>query len=292
VNDARTSFQLRFKERRADVRNWREERSALLACSSPDKLPEASFVIETRKFYTECPSGFTLAVNESRQVSREHRDPYTDYIMGFYRATENHVSIQKNYDASTLFTPYSYLIRADVDLINGEGLIDPEAEALPPLLHKLVASIKAKTGHNPFMASETKRFSTKEVGELIGAYWDRLIDSPWNSETTGDYARLKNLCAKSNDGVNFWGENTKGLFGFKVRTREHDWISGWIFCPPHAFSPNNPADLPPATWNGRHSERYLSSTSFHGGDRFSTEYLGEVVTVGPCLFLVGDEKDY
>ena len=291
VNNGITSFRLRFKERRADVRNWREECSVLLARSSPDKLPEASFVIETRKFYTECPSRFTLAVNESRQVSREHRDPYTGYIMGFYRATENHVSIQENCDASSLFTPYSSLIRADVHMINEEGLIDPEAEALPPLLHKLVASIKAKTGHNPFMDSETKRFSPKEVYELIGAYWDRLIDSPWNSETTRDYARLKNLCAKSNDCVNVWGENTKGLFGFKVRTREYDWISGWIFCPPHAFSPDNPAALPPATWNGRHSERHLSSTSFHGGNSFSTEHLGEVVSVGPCLFLIGHEKD-
>lgn len=286
------SFRMRFHERRADVRNWREERSALLACSRPDRLPEASFVIETKKFYSETPASFTRATNESRQVPREHRDHYTGYVMGLNRATENHISFQNDYDASSLFTPYAELIRADLDLVKGEGVIDPEANDLPPLLHKLVASIKAKTGQNPFIHAETKRFSTQEVYELIGAYWDRMIDSPWNSETTKDYARLKNLCAKSNDGVNVWGESTKGLFGFKVRTREHDWISGWIFCPPHAFSPKNPAALPPAVWNGRHCERYLSSTSFHGGDRFLTEYIGEVVSVGPCLFLIGHEKDH
>jgi hypothetical protein len=286
------SFRMRFQERRADVRNWREERSTLLACPGARKLPEASFVIETRKFYSESPASFTLATNEPRQVSKEHRDPYTGYVMGFYSAKGNHLSFQEDYDASSLFTPYSELIRADLDLIKGEGVIDPEAEALPPLLHKLIVSIKAKTGHNPFLDAETNRYSTQEVYELIGAYWDRMINSPWNSETTKDFARLKNLCAKSNDGVNVWGESSKGLFGFKVRTREHDWISGWIFCPPHAFSPKNPAALPPAVWNGRHYERYLSSTSFHGGDRFSTECLGEVVSVGPCLFLIGHEKDH
>lgn len=85
------------------------------------------------------------------------------------------------------------------------------------------------------------RLSTSQIENLVGAYWKAFIDSPWEPSITGTYALLKHRCARG-ELPNVYTYGIHGHFGFRVRTPDHDWIIGEIFCPPEHFSPKEAPD--------------------------------------------------
>lgn len=256
-----------------------------------NKLPKACFVIETNEFYAVRPKAMPRAEIHLRQVVDEDRHP-TGAIMGYYRRTEKSVAVVEDYDASALFSPYENLVRDDMSRILSGDSIRMDDDSLPPMLATLRDSIASKTAASIFRIPENRKMSPDEIYEQIGAYWDRLVSAPFDAEVHRDYARLKNLCRHSNADVHIWSEDILGTYGFKIRSREHDWVSGLIYCPAEALKPNDRTPLPLPKWNARHIETFLVERSFFGGEKFRNNHIGDVVSVGPCVFLIGNEKDH
>ena len=91
-----------------------------------------------------------------------------------------------------------------------------------------------------FTAGQT-RMSSSSIDSLIGRYWEAFLASPWESTIEGSYALLKHRCTRG-EVANVYSLDTVGHFGFRVRTPDHDWILGEIYCPPDQFSPKEPID--------------------------------------------------
>ncbi len=97
----------------------------------------------------------------------------------------------------------------------------------------------------PLFAGGQRRMSMAEINGLIGRYWDAFLASPWEPSIEGTYALLKHRCARG-EIPNVYSFEVQGHFGFRVRTPDHDWIIGEIYCPPDHFTPDvapDPAKL-------------------------------------------------
>jgi hypothetical protein len=89
------------------------------------------------------------------------------------------------------------------------------------------------------------RLAEAKINDLIGAYWKAFVSAPWEPSIEGSYALLKHRCARG-EIPNVYSYDIKGHFGFRVRTPDHDWIIGDIYCPPEHFAPSivpDPAKL-------------------------------------------------
>ena len=253
-------------------------------------MPRACFVLETGKLYSENPEKMRSAKKMRRSWVEEDRH-ITGAIMGHYERVENYVATEPDFDASKLFCPYGSLIGEGMAVILSKETIDLSKCGNTPLLLRLRQVIDSKLGEVVGSQPETIRHTPMEIYAMIGRYWDELIHSPWDDKTTKEYAVLKNLCKRGSDDVNVWSEKTKGLFGFKVRSRDHDWIKGQIYCPPDALSPKQTDDIGAATWEGRAGITYRIGGSVYSGFQHHTMFGGEVISVGRCKFLISRERD-
>ena len=114
-----------------------------------------------------------------------------------------------------------------------------DAKALP-LLGEVVRDacrkIAAETAGDPKFLPGQRCLSDGQIYKLVGAYWRGFLDAPWEESTEGSYALLKYLCTRD-ETPSFFSCGTHGHFGFRVRTPDHEWIRGEIYCPPEYFSP-------------------------------------------------------
>lgn len=115
----------------------------------------------------------------------------------------------------------------------------------------------------------TKRLTGTEVTAEVGAYWDAFVSAPWEGIVSGDVAMLKHLCERKLESPHVWSHSIKGFYGLRVRTRDHDWITAYIYCPPSHFSPQNPVS---------HDEVFY----YRNGDYGCNAH----VRVGPCYIKV------
>ena len=95
---------------------------------------------------------------------------------------------------------------------------------------------------SPFELSG-KRLSEVEVNEVVGAYWEAFIKAPWEPTVDGDVAMIKHLCSRKIEFPHFFSFSIRGHYGLRVRTRDHDWITAQIYCPPTSLSPKVPVNL-------------------------------------------------
>ena len=131
-------------------------------------------------------------------------------------------------------------LRHYVDELGALESVDiSDAKALP-LLGEVVRDacrkIAAETAGNPKFLPGQRRLSDGQIYKLVGAYWRAFLDAPWEESTEGSYALLKYLCTRD-ETPSFFSYGTHGHFGFRVRTPDHEWIRGEIYCPPEYFSP-------------------------------------------------------
>ena len=114
-----------------------------------------------------------------------------------------------------------------------------------PLLGEVVRDacrkIAADTADHPKFLPGQRRLSEGQIDELIGAYWKPFINGPWEASITGSYALLKDRCARG-EAPHVFSCDTHGHFGFRIRTPDHDWITGEIYCPPEHFAPATAPD--------------------------------------------------
>ena len=114
------------------------------------------------------------------------------------------------------------------------------------------------------------------IDKEVGMYWKAFISSPWSSEITGPAViMLKHLCVRGIETPDIWTLEHKGHYGFHVRTRDHSWITGNIYCPPAALGRTTPI---------QDEIRYLPAEN-----SYST---GRIVKVGEAVIYVsGFKKD-
>ena len=114
-----------------------------------------------------------------------------------------------------------------------------------PLLGEVVRDtcrkIASDTADHPKFLPGQRRLSEGQIDELIGAYWKPFINGPWEASITGSYALLKDRGARG-EAPHVFSCDTHGHFGFRIRTPDHDWIMGEIYCPPEHFAPATAPD--------------------------------------------------
>ena len=116
-----------------------------------------------------------------------------------------------------------------------------ELPVLGELIRDTCQKIADDTAGQPKFLHGQRRLQEWQIDELIGAYWKPFINGPWDAGITGSYALLKHRCGRG-ETPNVFAFETHGHFGFRVRTPDHDWIIGEIYCPPEHFSPTKTPD--------------------------------------------------
>lgn len=122
-----------------------------------------------------------------------------------------------------------------------EGKLPPMGELIREAWQVAANSVSSKTTFTQGQG----RLSESKINDLVGAYWKAFINAPWEPSIEGTYALLKHRCARG-EIPNVYSFDIHGHFGFRVRTPDHDWIIGEIYCPPGQFSPvevQDPAKL-------------------------------------------------
>ncbi len=116
-----------------------------------------------------------------------------------------------------------------------------ELPVLGELIRDTCQKIADDTAGQPKFLHGQRRLQEWQIDELIGAYWKPFINGPWDAGITGSYALLKHRCGRG-ETPNVFAFETHGHFGFRVRTPDHDWIIGEIYCPLEHFSPTKTPD--------------------------------------------------
>jgi hypothetical protein len=110
----------------------------------------------------------------------------------------------------------------------GGGSLDLTREFGVPLLDHMRGVVLAATTGEPRFEPCTDELTSPEVFELIKDRWSAFVRAPWSAELKDKLALLK-YCLENGERARFWTEEFKNHFGFRLRTRDHDWIKGNIF---------------------------------------------------------------
>jgi hypothetical protein len=112
--------------------------------------------------------------------------------------------------------------------------------AKKPLAIRLRNAIQAVGVLEFTFEHRNKRLTSGQIAEEVGAYWDAFINAPWESVVTADVAMIKHLCERKIETPHVWSFSIKGHYGLRVRTRDHDWITARMYCPPEFLAPTKP----------------------------------------------------
>lgn len=97
-------------------------------------------------------------------------------------------------------------------------------------LAKLVIAATHPISESPY-AEYRDAQTTLEIEKIIGPFLGKFIDAPWTAETTGVLANFKYYC-EQRERPRFHNLSIDGLYGFRLRTRDHSWITGRIYIVP------------------------------------------------------------
>jgi len=162
---------------------------------------------------------------------------------------------------SDLFGSWEDVLAIATKELGSHGTLDLAHQGKLPVLgeiirdawHVAAASLNSKNS----IHGGQGRLTEIKLNELVGAYWKAFINSPWEPSIEGTYALLKHRCARG-EIPNVYSFDVKGHFGFRVRTPDHDWIMGEIYCPPEHFSPKEAPDPVKVTNLESYGEEWLA----------------------------------
>ncbi len=159
-------------------------------------------------------------------------------------------------DFSDMFSSFEDMLKVHIQELAALERIDLQSDEELPVIAALITEAwkesDAAISTDPKFKHNQARLSETAIAKLIGAYWNAFISSPWEPSIKGSYSLLKHRCMRG-ETPNVFSYETPGHFGFRVRTPDHDWIDGEIFCPTENFSPQNepdPSELRNETWDG------------------------------------------
>lgn len=251
-------------------------------------MPRACFVISSGKFYTESPTKLRTA--ELIKCRPQRKDvSLSGHILGYYISNEDYVEDSETefLDASLIFDSYESLITHELNMLNSEVDINLVPNIEHQLISRLNSSIQRLCISRFKIETQVEKLTQEEIYKLIGRYFDALIDSPWDGETNGMYADLKELCKKSYKNLHIWSNNIKGYYGFKIKNRNHKWIVGEIYCPVDALAPSSNQTIPEVFFEKRDGRYEQRSRGWGSITSFPFRYEGDIVSVGPCKFYIG-----
>jgi hypothetical protein len=136
--------------------------------------------------------------------------------------------------AEDFFAPMSKNLKASTAEFN--DLLS----AKKPLAVRLRDAVQAVGVLESTFEHRNKRLTGSEVAKEVGAYWDAFINAPWEWVLTADVAMIKHLCERKIETPHVWSYSVKGHYGLRVRTRDHDWITARMYCPPESLAPSQP----------------------------------------------------
>jgi hypothetical protein len=241
------------------------------------KLPRAAFVRSTGQLYAETPSRLCRTEITERKVIRDIVK-YIDVVMGSYEATQRTVHVISDLDGSSLFRPYLELIQADMPFMLGDCPIDLTGNKQGPLAKEFASSLERASTDLFGLKLELSQVDLNEITKRIGKYWQKLVTAPYTATTGSAYNLLRQACRRNDDAVEICATLIKGQFKFTVSRDGMDWLVGQVYCPDESFYPAMAVDVQIE----RPMHLIHGTTSGH-----QVEEIGEVISVGPCKFLIG-----
>lgn len=147
------------------------------------------------------------------------------------------VSISKDADIFQGETP---LINALLSEIEGIEINLSDKNEIPYFddIAKLVIDATHVIGESPYVECKDAQ-TTLEIEKIVGLFLGKFIDAPWTAETTGILANFKYYC-EQRERPRFHNLKIQGLYGFRLRTRDHSWIHGQIYIVPKAMKYSAP----------------------------------------------------
>ncbi len=99
------------------------------------------------------------------------------------------------------------------------------------LMEHVRLSLLPQTTPEPQFRPFDDQLESSEIYRLIKEDWDAFVKAPWSGSICGSLALLKHHL-EGGERAKFWCEGFEGAYGFRLRTRDHDWIKGLIFVGP------------------------------------------------------------
>jgi hypothetical protein len=189
------------------------------------------YIKSEAKFYCQWNNEFNGIRTVTKRVSKSDR---------YGRESEVEEQAQETYDmdisqlAEDFFAPMSKKLKASTAEFN--DLLG----AKKPLAVRLRDAVQAVGVLESTFEHRNKRLTSSEVAKEVGAYWDAFINAPWEWVLTADVAMMKHLCERKIETPHVWSYSVKGHYGLRVRTRDHDWITARMYCPPESLAPSQP----------------------------------------------------
>lgn len=125
--------------------------------------------------------------------------------------------------ACSLGARFDEIARAENDAVHLKK--DYSSNAL--MLH-IQTVLLGKTTGEPEFEPVDEELKSAEIEKRIKEPWLAFVGCPWSRSIKGNLALLK-YSAENGERVRFWSEKFRNLYGFRVRTRDHNWLIGEIF---------------------------------------------------------------
>ena len=188
-----------------------------LLMQQPSLFKSGYFYVEaTNEFYAAWPEDFP-DVEVKYHTRPSYHGPDTREVAGLGK--------RGVYNASVLFT--------DLQTV----LYDAEHELPNALQQRYVQAIMKFASSSTEFEPRKKQLTLDLIEKEIGMYWKAFISSPWSQAIESPTViMLKHLCERGIESPHIWTREHKGHYGFRVRTRDHSWIVGQIYCPPSSLS--------------------------------------------------------
>jgi hypothetical protein len=173
-------------------------------------------------------------IEESGKILASHTAAYV--TMPGNHGTENF---------SVLFGSWEDALTSSIKELSSLGTLDLKAQGGLPMLGELIREAwvvaAASVTSKKILHAGQGRLTESKINDMIGLYWKAFIRSPWEPSIEGSYALLKHRCSRG-EIPNVYSFDIQGHFGFRVRTPDHDWIIGEIYCPPDHYAPTEDPD--------------------------------------------------
>ena len=199
------------------------------------------YKIENLELETEASKGKGFKYSNYYNESESHIVYDAAYLTknyGTYYKTEAKYGLYEfaNCDKPTVSVDVSSLFK-DFGVLMKNNLSNPLT-----LKHKVDSAVSFLSSKKSFFIKNTTNLSNNEIISEIGIYWHAFINSPWDKHIpdSGPLRMLKHLCMRGHETPDICSLNYKGHYRYNVRTRDHTWIVGEIFCPPFALGRKTP----------------------------------------------------
>jgi hypothetical protein len=104
------------------------------------------------------------------------------------------------------------------------------------LMAHLQGIVLSRTTDEPEFEPADEEIGSAEIEERIKEHWEAFMTCSWSGAIEGALALLK-YSVENRERVRFWSGDFKNHYGFRLRTRDHDWLVGEVFVATPPMSP-------------------------------------------------------